>query len=304
VRELAPDLVHANTTRAGLAALPAGALGGPPVIVHQRDWVPEGMVAAGVLRTIAAGASAVIANSGYVAGQIPRGRRATRVHTIHDAVDTTGFEPDADVRDRTRRELGLARGDAALAVVAQLTPWKGQEDAIRALAQLRPRHPQARLLLAGSAKFAAPGARFDNPAYERDLRSLVSALGLEAEVAFLGEREDIPAVLAASDILLIPSWREAFGRIVVEGMAAGRPVVATSVGGPAELVRNGVDGLLVPPRRPELLAQAVGGLLGEPEHAAEMGERGRERARSELAVGRLVAEVVSVYDELVQASRP
>jgi glycosyltransferase involved in cell wall biosynthesis len=298
-RRVAPDILHANTTRATLTALPARRQGGPPLIGHVRDWIPAGRLPMATLRAVEMGATAVIANSGFVAEQLPRRRGGAPVRVIHDAVDTSAFADASWRRERAREALALAEGETALAVVAQLTPWKGQDDAIRILATLLADHPGVRLLLAGSAKFDAPGASFDNPAFERDLQALAAELGVADEVGFLGERQDVPDVMAAADILLVPSWREAFGRVVIEGMAAGRPVLATATGGPAELVRDGVDGLVLPPRRPQLWAEAIAGLLRTPDRMREMGERGRERAAGELGAGRLAAEVAGLYREVL-----
>ena len=298
VRRLAPHVLHANTTRATLMAVPAHP-GGIPLIGHVRDWIPEGRVPMATLRAVEMGATAVIANSRFVADQLPRRRRSAPVRVIHDAVDAAGFRDARSRRDAARRDFGLGDEDVVLAVVAQLTPWKGQDDAVRILASLRRTHQRVRLLIAGSAKFAAAGASFDNPSFERDLHALASELGVSGEVRFLGERQDVPHVMAASDILLVPSWREAFGRVVVEGMAAGLPVVATSAGGPAELVRDGEDGLVLPPRRPRLWAEAIGALLDDPGRLREMGDSGRARAAGELDADRLAAEVVGVYEEVL-----
>ena len=93
-------------------------------------------------------------------------------------------------------------------MVGQLTPWKGQDDAIRALARLLPRYPGAHLLIVGEAKFTAPSARYDTGRYRRDLEALAVELGVPGRVTFTGERGDIPALMAALDVLLMPSWSE------------------------------------------------------------------------------------------------
>lgn len=275
---LAPSIVHANTTRAALLCLLARRRR-PPVLAHIRDWAPPGRFSRLVLAFVARRADLVVANSAYIAGQFEglRGRRPVRV--IHNPVDLEAFDPAAADGAAERRRLGLGERAVALAVVAQITPWKGQEEAIRILAALRASGHDAVLLIVGSAKFAAAGTQFDNRAYERRLKELVAELGLGESVLFLGERSDVPNVLAAADLLLVPSWREAFGRIAVEGMAMGVPVIATDVGGPAEIVRPGLDGLLLPPRQPDLWAQRLGPLLEDPGLRAQMGESGRRRAR-------------------------
>lgn len=297
-----PDLVHANTTRAALPALLARRRSGPPAIAHIRDWAPPGRFSRFVLGTIARRADAVLANSAYVARRLEGLPLRGTLRTIHNAVDLGRFDPGAVDGGALRAELGLGPETLVLSVVAQLTPWKGQDDAVEALAELVVGGLDAVLLLAGSAKFAGAGTRFDNAAFERRLRGLVAERGLGERVRFLGERDDVPVVLAATDALLLPSWREAFGRIAVEAMAMGVPVVATSEGGPAEIVRDGVDGLLLPPRDPALWASRLRG-LAEPERRVEMGRNGRERARS-FGLEAHAAAVMSLYEELAGSAAP
>jgi L-malate glycosyltransferase len=301
-RRFDAKLVHANSTRAGLAAVSGARIGGRPAIVHIRDWAPPTRFARMTLRYVELGAAAIVANSRYVAAQLPRAGGRAIVRVIHDAVDAARFDPQRIDRAGARRRLGLADGDEVIALIAQLTPWKGQQDAVRLLAELKPTRPGLRLLLAGSAKFTAPSGRYDTLAYERDLGELIRSLGLEREVLLLGEREDVPQLLRAADVLLVPSWREAFGRIAVEGMAMGVPVVATSEGGPAEIVRDRVDGLVLPPRRPERWAAAVDELLRSPELRVQMGQRGRERALADFSVAGHVDELLDLYREVAGRS--
>jgi L-malate glycosyltransferase len=270
------QLVHANTTRAGLVALAARRLGGPPVLVHLRDWVPAGRLSRVVLSAIRREAAAVVANSRFAAEQLPPGR--ARVEVLPNPVDLRRFDPSRLDRGVARRMLDIPPDEEILSMVGQITPWKGQADAVRALAKVRRTRPRARLLIAGTAKFTATSTRYDNRAYDRELRALPAQLGVQGAVSFLGEREDVPTLLAATDVLLVPSWREAFGRVAVEGMAMGVPVVVTTVGGPAEVVRDGIDGRLLPPREPERWADVVNELLSDPSLRAAMGRAGRERA--------------------------
>lgn len=294
------DLIHANTTRAALLALLARRRR-PPVIAHIRDWAPEGRFSRAVLGLVGRRADLVVANSAYIAGQfdgLPL-RRPARV--LHNPVDLRQFDPATVDGAAVRRELGVPSGAVTLAVVAQLTPWKGQDDAIRALAELPAAEPEAILLLAGSAKFSGPGTSFDNAGYERDLHALAEGLGVADRVRFLGERRDVPRVLAATDVLLVPSWREAFGRIAIEGMAMGVPVVATAEGGPVEIVRPGVDGLLLEPRRPAAWAAALAPLVADPERRRRLGASARARA-AVFGVPAHVAQVLAVYRDVLSAA--
>jgi len=292
-RRVRAQVAHANTTRAGLVALAARRLGGPPVLVHIRDWVPPTRAARLVMSSIRRDAAAVVANSSFAARQLPPGRAPVQV--IPNPVDLRRFDPSRISRDAARRALGIAPGDEMLGVVGQLTPWKGQAEAVRTLAVVRRQRPSARLLIAGSAKFAAASTRFDNRAYDAELRALPAQLGLDGAVRFLGECEDVATVLAAIDLLLVPSWREAFGRVAVEGMAMGVPVIVTAVGGPAEVVRDGVEGRVLAPRDPDAWAAAVCELLANPDARKQMGEAGRARARAVADPGAHAAAIEAVY---------
>lgn len=299
VKRLQPDLVHANTTRAALLALLARDRSGPPVIAHIRDWVPEGRFSRFVLRTIAGRADEIVANSAYVGRQFDGLGARRPVLVVHNPVELSRFDPAGADGPGVRRELGLEPDAVVLSVIATLTPWKGQDDAIAAFAAIDPPgRPPLALLLAGSAKFAGAGTQYDNLAYERGLRAQVEEGGLGERVRFLGERADVPDLLAASDLLLMPSWREAFGRIAIEAMAMGVPVLATDVGGPPEIVEAGVDGLLLPPRQPERWAEALSELVDDPALRDRMGAAARERAKA-FATEAHVDRVLELYRDLL-----
>jgi glycosyltransferase involved in cell wall biosynthesis len=201
--------------------------------------------------------------------------RTTQV--IHNAVDLVRFSPDQADGARFRAELGIPEDSVLMCVVGQLTKWKGQDDAIRVLERVRRDHPDARLAIVGEPKFVAPTTRHDNRAFEGELRELANRVG---GVHFTGERDDVPDIMAASDLVLAPSWEEPFGRTVVEAMALGRCVVATAVGGPAEVITDGVDGRLLEPRDPQTWGEVASELLADPESRRRLGNSARDRARS------------------------
>ncbi|HXE46233.1 MAG TPA: glycosyltransferase family 4 protein [Conexibacter sp.] len=298
--ELSVDLVHANSIRAGLIAALARRLGAPPTIAHLRDVLPAGAVSAMTARTLDAGADAIVANSRYTLAHLPARCHRASTAVVHNPVDLARFDPRSVERGKLRAELGLADGAALLTVVAQITPWKGQDTAIRVLAGLRERGHDAHLALAGSAKFVAKETRYDNAAYLDGLHGLAEALGLARHVSFLGERDDVPEVMADADVLLMPSWQEPFGRAVIESMAVGTAVVATTLGGTAEIVHDGVDGLLAPPHDPTLWTDALDRLLTDRALLRRIADAGRERAQA-FALERHVEAMLRVY-ELAAAS--
>jgi L-malate glycosyltransferase len=298
-RRTQADLIHANSIRAGLIAATPLRLAAAPVVVHIRDCLPHGKAALLTRRAIGSGAAIVIANSGYTAARFGLNSAHTPVRTIHNFVDASVFEPKRIDRGEARAGLGLAWDEPTLGVIAQITPWKAQDDAIRALAALRRGGREARLLIVGSAKFARGTEAFDNVDFERSLHALADELGLRDAVDFLGERQDVPEILRALDVLLVPSWEEPFGRSVIEAMAMETPVIATTVGGPGEIISDGVDGLLLPPRQPERWAAAARELLDAPARLRAMGMAGRRTALARFGRETHVQAVLAAYREVL-----
>jgi glycosyltransferase involved in cell wall biosynthesis len=297
VRRLRPDVVHANSLRAGMVAGLASRLGAPRPVVHVRDCLPPTSLADAVRGLISSSAGLIIANSQYTGDGYDTASGAP-VRVVHSTVDLERFDPQRHDRDACRARLGLAADDVALGVVAQITPWKAQDDALRILAGLRSRWPRVRLLLVGEVTFDAAATRYDNRAYERQLHRLAADLGIADAVDFLGRREDVPEILRALDLLLVPSWEEPFGRTILEGMAMGTPVVATSVGGPAEIISDGVDGRLLAPRTPELWVREIDGLLGDPQRTAAMTARAHARVSRCHQRAAHVAAILDAYNDL------
>jgi glycosyltransferase involved in cell wall biosynthesis len=288
------DLVHAASLRAGLATVVATRLGGPPSVVDVRDCLGPDGAAGSAQRLVARNGCTVIANSQHTAASF---RAATGVspRIVHPLVDLDPFLHPRLGREETRRRLGLPARAPVLAVVGQLTPWKAQDDAVRMLRILRTTFPDATLLIAGDVKFDG-ATRHDNHAYERSLRMLAAPLG--GAVHFLGERGEVNDILPALDILLVPSWEEPFGRVVLEGMAAGIAVIATTIGGPKEILRDGVEGVLLPPRRPDRWTTEVSALLHDDERRSRIAVAARERAlRFQHEREHRLAAVLEMYRE-------
>ncbi|MHB8468729.1 MAG: glycosyltransferase family 4 protein [Gaiellaceae bacterium] len=296
---LGADLVHANSVRAGLAALSASRLGGPPAVVHVRDILPDSVVARAIQRFVAANAAGVVANSAYTAARF---QTTKPVDVVYPSLAAAAYDPTAVDRIAARARFGLAPEAFVMGVVAQLTPWKGQELALRVLACVRHALPAARLVLAGEAKFVGAAVRFDNAAYERSLHDLARHLGQEGAVEFVGEQRDVVAMLAMLDVLLVPSWEEPFGRVALEGMVMALPVLATSVGGPSELIADRESGFLLDPRDEDAWVSAVRMLAGDPPRRAEIGARARHRAL-EFTPAREAAALRRVYEAALTAAR-
>ena len=293
------DVVHANSLRAGLMAGCARSLGGPPTVVHIHDALPPSPSAEMVRRLIRATADGVITISDYTSENFATDGERNRIHMLFNPLDVARFDPTAMTKAQARSALGLRQDSTLVGLVAQITPWKGHDTAIRALHLLRDRHPEARLLVIGEPKFVDKAARYDNISFERWLHTLVGALGLEERVEFWGERDDVTTVMRALDVLVAPSWEEPFGRSVIEAMALETAVIATDVGGPAEYIEHGVDGLVLGPRDVQRWAVALDRLLGDVPLREEIARHGSSKARSRFDHRDYVSSVLKVYDEVV-----
>ncbi len=206
---------------------------------------------------------------------LAQGYPAEKVVAIHN-----GVEPAAAVAPAFDESAPL------LLEVARLCDVKGQRELIQALAQLEQR--DAVLLLAGE-DLEAGGA------FRRGLEQEAASLGMSNRVRFLGYRDDVPALLEAADVFVLPSWVEGLPLGVLDAMARGKPVVASAVGGTPELVADGKTGLLVPPRDVAALARALDELLRDPERAQRLGEAGRTRALDEFSADAAAARVLRLY---------
>jgi glycosyltransferase involved in cell wall biosynthesis len=178
-------------------------------------------------------------------------------------------------------------------LVGRISPWKGQDVFLRAAAIVRRQFPQARFQVIGSALF---GER----EYEQGLRAMAHSDGLESAVEFLGFRDDVPDLIARLDVLVHASTTgEPFGQVIIEGMAAAKPLVATRGGAVPEIVVDGTTGLLVPMNDAPKMAEAIATLLSDPDRARAMGLAGRERVAQRFTIARTAEGVQKVYDELL-----
>ena len=296
------DLVHANSIRAGIVL----ALAHPraATVVHVRDCLPPGALSTATMRLIAARSTTIVANSHYTARSVSSAVPSASVEVVHNPVDIERWDPTRIDRAPARAALGQAgERKALLGVVAQLSPWKAQHTAIEALELLVAEGVDAHLLLIGSAKFVASATRFDNDAYVAGLKATVAAAGLQERVSFLGEREDVPELVRALDVLMLPSTEEPFGRALIEAMALEVPVLATAVGGPPEIIEDGREGYLLPPGEPTLWARAARAVLDSEDGGAAMGAAGRRRVLSAFTADQHAAAMIQLYESAVLASK-
>jgi starch synthase len=278
----------------GVVARPLGA---PPIVVRAHEHLPRTRVGRASRAAIVRTASAVVAVSDYTARKFNEGLPAPVATRVYNSIDHARFDPDRVRPAGLRAQLGVAPETALLGQVAQITPWKGQDTAIRALAALRRDGLQAHLVLVGEVAFAGKAVRYDNEAYLRELERLTRTLGVDDAVHFLGQQQDVAAILHDLDLSLLPSRGEPFGLVTVESMAMGTPPLVSTDGAGPELVEDGISGRVLPPGQAELWAQAAGELLRDRATLGRLGERARAVA-GEYRDERHAAEMLAVYERV------
>jgi glycosyltransferase involved in cell wall biosynthesis len=295
LREEQIELVHSfdfyTNVFAGTAAWLAGV---PAILISRREMAGDRSVfQQAAIRFSAFLADGIVANS-RAAGMRLTGRAPSvpgRLGVVPNCIDPAPFHPDADPR-QAAAALGLAPASVHIGLLAALRPEKDIATFLRAAALAARELESAQFVLIGEGS-------------ERDrLKGLAAELGIAERVVFLGDRSDIPEVLAAMDVVALSSITESFPNAVLEAMAAGRAVVATRVGGVPELVRDGETGWLVPPRDAQAMARRIIELAGSPSQRQAMGQAGRALAVREFSPWRMKERLEGYYEETLRRRAP
>ena len=305
-------MIHTNSLKSDLYGGLAGRLARVPVVWHVRDHIDAqylpGPVAAAFRALARWVPSAVITNSQSTLRRLdPSGLQQTAV--VYSGVVAESFSPPLGGQVRVIHDgynqqdfgaEGVSREapGSAVTLIGRIAPWKGQHIFLKAAAAVLPFFPEARFRVVGSPLFG-------EHEYEQSLHALARELGIASQVEFLGFREDVPAVLAETDVVVHASTLgEPFGQVVIEGMAAGKPVIATDGGALPEIVEDGKTGLLVPMDDAPALAAAVTRLLNDPALARSLGRAGQQRVQDRFTIRHTVAKVEALYEQMLAPRLP
>jgi glycosyltransferase involved in cell wall biosynthesis len=284
-----PDLVHAHMPISGFLARMAARVAGVPRVAYtchgflfnqEGSWLRRS--AGFVMEWIAGRVTDV-----FMTVSASEAADAARLHifrgaeTIGNGRDPAVFRPDPEARQRVRASLLTPFDRVVVVAVSRLVGVKGYPELAAAMREV----PDAELWVVGERLESDRG---------EDMRTLLTGAGLGERLHLLGYRDDVPAVLAASDIFVLPSYFEGLPMSVIEAMLTGLPVVASDIAGPREQVVPGMTGLLVPPRQVAPLADALARLAADPALRAAMGEAGRARAIELYNEARVVARTLDL----------
>lgn len=288
------QIVHSYSFYGNVFAVPPARFAAPVVIASIRDRGPYlTTMQRRVQRHVCRLADCVLVNAEAVkTWLVGDGYDPANIVVIPNGVDLSRFTAMAD-RAELRRSLGVPESSRLVAVVSRLTRLKGIEDFLEAAALVAPHHDDVHFLIVGEP------SPIMNRVYLDELRAHAQRLGIQDRVIFTGLRSDIPALLSAIDVSVMPSLNEALSNVLLESMAAGSAVVATDVGGTAEALLDGANGVLVPPGDPRIMAGAVTQLLDNPARARELGSRARRTIGERFSLERMVGATEALYDHLL-----
>ena len=207
-----------------------------------------------------------------------------KIMTIYNGIETLGFRiPPREVSE-LKRKLGFSPHELVIGSIGELTRQKGYRYLLESAPAILKEHPEVRFLIAGDGDL------------KTELKAQAERAGVSQKVSFLGYREDIPAVLNIFDIFVLPSLWEGLPVVLIEAMAAGKPIVASDVDGNVEVIGEKEAGIAVPPRNPGALSEAILALIRTPSRRERMGRKGRERAEKIFDVRIMVRKYEELYD--------
>ena len=280
-REKEIAVLHTCELYSNIFGLPGGAMASVPARIGSRRGFVETPGLQTLQRASYAAAHRIVANSHAAAERLRlEGVADHKIVVIPNGIDTTIF---------SRREYSSRPRE--IAMVACLRDEKRVDVLINAAPKILARYPDAHFLIVGDGTC------------RESLVALAGQLGLSEKFSFLGHRDDVPTILAQADVFVLPSRSEAFPNSIIEAMASGLPVVASNVGGIPELVEDGRTGRLVPPGEPEPLADAVIGLLADPNRSADFGRAGRMKIEQNYSFDRMVEQMETLYVTELERAR-
>ncbi len=294
LRKIQPDILHCILPTACVLGVAAGRFAGVPQIICSRRALVESYRSAGVLtwsdQQAMRRADIVLANSAAVSHELCRrdGIRPERVRLIYNGVDVQAFQDSSP--NGLRSSIGAPRESVLIGTVANFFAYKRHADLVEAARMLVPKYPAVRFVLSGREEGT-----------QSMVRGEIERHGLQPYFSVLDETPNVVPLFKSLDIYACSSETEGFSNVLLEAMAAGKPVVATSVGGNPDAVADGVTGILVPPRDPARMASALETLINNADLQRQMGRAGLRRAAEKFSLDAMVQRHQELYSSLSRA---
>jgi len=220
---------------------------------------------------------------------IKRGARSNKISVVYNGIDLIPYQKSENPRG-LKRELGIREDQLVVGTVARLTPVKGLEYFLRSMPTVLTSFPNTQFLIVGGGLL------------RKNLEAEANKLGIEKNVIFTGSRQDVPSLLKFYDIFVLSSLKEGLPFAIIEAMATSKPVIATDVKGNREVVEDQRSGILVPPKSPRSLAQAIINLLQDKEKATKMGKEGHSRVEEIFSNAKFIQNLENVIEDVYKSA--
>ncbi|MBN1901236.1 glycosyltransferase [Candidatus Sumerlaeota bacterium] len=294
IRESKPDIIHGYLFTAYIVGVFCGVWAKVPILISSRrslGYFKEDKFWRQAIENLAnRKTDAILVNSNAVWNDVIKREKHCdgKIHLIYNGVDLDKFkpqQPNPEIRTKWR----LRQNDILVGVVANLIHYKGHMEILDAAALLKKDFPDLRFVFIGR-----------DGGMQSRIEKNRSILSLDNQVILAGSREDVEKIIPAFDILLLASHEEGFSNVLLEGMACGKPIVATDVGGNAESVKNGETGFIVPPKNPQKMAEALKKLIADPSLREKFGRAGRTRVEQKFSLNSLIQYMDAFYQEIAK----
>lgn len=290
------DIVHTHSSKAGVLGRVAAGLAGVPIIVHSHHGLNFHDYLNPVLRFMflklerwlsRISTKLIIVSSSNLQKVLDvKLAPPHKLAKIYYGINFEDFNVRIDAKAK-RNEIGIFGKQQIVGTVGRLCPQKAPQDLIRAIPKVIAANKDVIFIFIGGGQLLPK------------MRSLSRKLGVDSHVRFLGDREDIPELLRMMDLFVLTSLWEGMPRALIEAMYCARPVVATAVDGTPELLRNGMFGILAPPKDVEQIASGIITLLKDRERAEQMGQAARNHAANLFSIEKMLTEIEKLYDDLL-----
>lgn len=301
VKKESIDIIHTHTALPGMIiSRIAGKLTNTSVITHEHGLFPInskpliGKYQIWLNKFTAKFDDKSIAVSHYTKEKlIERGMSPNKICVIYNGIEMPDLKNNKNnLKKNCYEKLDLPTNIFLVGLIGRIDKMKGQEVLIKAIPHVIKKNP--------SAYFLIIGEDFKGGNYIQELKNIVEKLGINKYIEFAGYRDDVIDLMNSFDLFVLPSFGEGLPVVILEAMAAGKPVIATSVGGNSEVVLDGETGTIIPPEDPEALTKAVIYHLENPEISKEMGRKGYDRVKENFTKKQMVEKTFQIYEEVLQ----
>jgi len=285
------DLMHLNTGFKTLNGLSAARILKIPCVVHLRGFFLGNRKT--IVRTMHQAAKVIGVSNAVSKSVYQYGMVNDKIITVYDSVDMVAFEKAVIERLKTRHEVGLKESDVATGIFGRIVPWKGQLEFTYAALQAIKVNQKIKVVIVGDESDGLED-------YFNKIKDVIYRSGYQDHFILTGYKEDVEELFAAMDIVVHASIEpEPFGMVVIEAMAASKPVIATNAGGPSEIINSMVEGILVPPGDIKEMTAAILELVNDSAKRESMGRRGHAKVRTQYTNQIISSKIEKVYQDLM-----